>query len=249
MEPTEFLLTISIKTIICGDAGVGKTCILQRLAGNAFDPEQRSTIGVDFIVRTFCAQPSNRQYKLQLWDTCGQERFATVTAAYYRGAQVILFVFDLCKKESFLAIEEKWRERAQWTLHRCSDDAFAGSYKSNITTEARAFLVGNKADKRDAREVSAEEATMYAHTHNMSYFETSARDNWNIRDEFQNIVNDLDQFDLRYEKEQGKPAFADRQIGQQQRQQVPEDSALLVLAELESGLDMEQAKKTHSTCC
>ena len=48
----------------------------------------------------------NTNVKLQIWDIAGQERYQAITKAYYRGANVIVFVFDITKRESF----EKLRE-------------------------------------------------------------------------------------------------------------------------------------------
>ena len=38
---------------------------------------------------------------MQIWDTPGQERFRTMTTAYYRGAMVILVVYDVIDEQSF----------------------------------------------------------------------------------------------------------------------------------------------------
>jgi GTPase SAR1 family protein len=42
----------TLKLLIIGDSGVGKSCLLGRFAGDAFRPEFASTVGVDFRVRT-----------------------------------------------------------------------------------------------------------------------------------------------------------------------------------------------------
>ncbi len=40
------------KVVLVGDSGVGKTCVLQRFAGEAFQHNHLATIGVDFKTRT-----------------------------------------------------------------------------------------------------------------------------------------------------------------------------------------------------
>ena len=40
------------KLVLIGDAGVGKTCVVQRFMGSAFVERHSSTIGVDFTMRT-----------------------------------------------------------------------------------------------------------------------------------------------------------------------------------------------------
>ena len=76
----------SLKILIIGESGVGKSSLLLRFTEDQFDPEMAATIGVDFKVKVM-NQQGNR-VKLAIWDTAGQERFRTLTPSYYRGAQV-----------------------------------------------------------------------------------------------------------------------------------------------------------------
>jgi Ras-related protein Rab-18 len=50
-----------------------------------------------------------RRVKLTVWDTAGQERFRTLTSSYYRGAQGIVFVYDVTRRDTFEALERVWR--------------------------------------------------------------------------------------------------------------------------------------------
>ena len=77
----------SLKILIIGESGVGKSSLLLRFTDDQFDPEMAATIGVDFKVKVM-NQQGNR-VKLAIWDTAGQERFRTLTPSYYRGAQVM----------------------------------------------------------------------------------------------------------------------------------------------------------------
>ena len=53
--------------------------------------------------------------KVQVWDTAGEERYRSITNAYYRGAEGILIVFDLTNKESFKNIENWINEITVYT--------------------------------------------------------------------------------------------------------------------------------------
>ena len=79
----------SLKILIIGESGGGKSSLLLRFTDDQFDPEIAATIGVDFKVKVM-NQQGNR-VKLAIWDTAGQERFRTLTPSYYRGAQVIQY--------------------------------------------------------------------------------------------------------------------------------------------------------------
>ena len=93
----------SLKLLIIGESGVGKSSLLLRFADDAFDPEQAATIGVDFKVKT--VNLNAEKIKLAIWDTAGQERFRTLTPSYYRGGQGAILVYDVTNRESFTKIE------------------------------------------------------------------------------------------------------------------------------------------------
>ena len=57
------------------------------------------TIGVEFGTRTIAVD--NAGIKLQIWDTAGQESFASITRSYYRGSVGALLVYDVTKRQSF----------------------------------------------------------------------------------------------------------------------------------------------------
>jgi len=78
------------------------------------------------------------------WDTAGQERFRTITSSYYRGAQGVIVVFDLTKKDTFSNVV-KWLAE----LERYAAE------------DVRKILVGNKSDLPD-HEVKFEEAKVHS---------------------------------------------------------------------------------------
>ncbi|KAJ2012829.1 Ras- protein Rab-18-B, partial [Coemansia sp. S680] len=91
----------TFKILLVGDSNVGKSSILLRFTDDHFlSPEDTSaTIGVDFKVKMY--DLDGTRYKLTIWDTAGQERFRTLTSSYYRGAQGVILVYDVCSRESF----------------------------------------------------------------------------------------------------------------------------------------------------
>ena len=56
------------------------------------------TVGVEFVVHNLTYGDNN--YKLQIWDTAGEERFKAITSAYLRGAALALILFDKTNKET-----------------------------------------------------------------------------------------------------------------------------------------------------
>ncbi len=53
------------------------------------------TVGVEFSSRSLTMK--DKEIKLQLWDTAGQEKFRSVTKSYYKGAVGVLLVYDITK--------------------------------------------------------------------------------------------------------------------------------------------------------
>ena len=45
-----------------------------------------------------------------IWDTAGQERFQSVGSALFRGADVMMFVYDVSNVDSFNGLENWYRQ-------------------------------------------------------------------------------------------------------------------------------------------
>ena len=88
-----------IKVITIGACGIGKTCLLQRIAEGVFNENSIPTIGVGMYVWQFKASKNYEEGSFQFWDTAGQERFAAMVNAYYRDVHLIFFCMPV---ESFL---------------------------------------------------------------------------------------------------------------------------------------------------
>ena len=120
------------KYIIIGDTGVGKSCLLLQFTDKRFQQVHDLTIGVEFGARMITID--NKQIKLQIWDTAGQESFRSITRSYYRGAAGALLVYDITRRETF-------NHLTSWL-----DDARQHS-NSNMTI----MLIGNKSDLEHRR--------------------------------------------------------------------------------------------------
>ncbi|XP_069007422.1 ras-related protein Rab-18a isoform X1 [Embiotoca jacksoni] len=120
----------TLKLLIIGESGVGKSSLLLRFTDDTFDPEQSATIGVDFKVKTISVD--GNKAKLAIWDTAGQERFRTLTPSYYRGAQGVILVYDVTRRETFTKLDN-WLNELETYCTR---------------NDLVKMLVGNKIDKR-----------------------------------------------------------------------------------------------------
>jgi small GTP-binding protein len=68
-----------VLVVLIGDSGVGKSNLLSRFTRDEFNPESKSTIGVEFATRSLKIE--DKTIKAQIWDTAGQERYRAITSA------------------------------------------------------------------------------------------------------------------------------------------------------------------------
>lgn len=134
---------------------------------------------MDFISTKY-ETPEGKSIPVKIWDTAGQERFKTITYSFYRQAQGVLIAFDVTNKESFENVKN-WID---------SLDAHA---KPNI----QKVLIGNKIDLVEERKISTKEAKQLADDHDMPYFETSAKEDRNVREVIQFIMTQVYEASLR----------------------------------------------------
>ncbi len=62
--------TATLKYLVVGDSGVGKTSLLVRYCQDSFQADYLSTIGVDFKIKRI--ELNQTQITLNIWDTAGQ---------------------------------------------------------------------------------------------------------------------------------------------------------------------------------
>lgn len=159
-----------VKTIIVGDSDTGKSSMMTQVVDGVFSPNRNCTIGVDY--KTLAIDSDFAGVKFLLWDTAGQERFKNITRMYYRGAQVVIFVYDITDKKSFTNIIE-WIQEID-----------SGNQENPIK-----ILVGNKLDLESVRKVSTSEAQEFSNSNGfMGFYEISAKDNIGIKEAFEEIA-------------------------------------------------------------
>jgi Ras-related protein Rab-18 len=106
-------------------------------------------------------------------DTAGQERFRTLTSAYYRGAHGIILVYDIASRESFENLTH-WLKEID--IYSTNEDAIK-------------LLIGNKIDKDgSARQVTKREGSAFAREHGMLFIEASAKTQEGVMQAFQELL-------------------------------------------------------------
>ena len=161
-----------LKYIIIGDAAVGKSNLLLRYVHGQFKPEYQLTIGVEFGAKNI--NISSKVFRIQIWDTAGQENFRSITRAYYKNSVCALVVYDISSRDSFNNV-------TSW-IEDC---------KNQSPKTIFMVLVGNKCDLEDKRQVSFEEGKELADKNELLFFESSAKDGINVDEIFENSAKEI----------------------------------------------------------
>jgi len=147
-----------IKVLFVGDAGVGKTCLLNRIYGDDF-----AETNEDWDVKKTTLTLGKVAKPVILTDTAGQERFRELTSASYKYVDIVFIVFSIDDKKSFENLS-KWMGE----VHR---------YATN--KDILIIIVANKIDL-DSRTITTEEGQAFATSKGLQYLETSAKSNHNV---------------------------------------------------------------------
>ena len=176
----------TLKILIIGESGVGKSSLMLRFVDDVFDPELPATIGVDFRVTSM--NVDGTRVKLAIWDTAGQERFRTLTPSYYRGAQGVIFVYDVTNRSTLEKLDH-------WLVE-------TETYSTK--GDAVRMIVANKIDMPN-REVSREEGLKLARRFRALFIEASAKTKEGVQCAFEELIEKILQTPALWEND--KPTF------------------------------------------
>ena len=161
-----------LKFVIIGDSNAGKTNILSYFAFRKFREKYQGPIGCDFGVRKI--EIKNKIYRLQIWDTAGQENFRSFTRAYIKNSVCTIIVYNIADRNSFNSIPS-------W-IEECKKES-----PKTITM----VLVGNVRKLEDKREVSYEEGKNLADKNGIKFYEVSSITGQNINELFYNTTYEI----------------------------------------------------------
>ncbi|OQS06746.1 sporangia induced hypothetical protein [Thraustotheca clavata] len=180
METThKSTLVLRCKAVVVGDAGVGKTALLQTLKtnGHEYPKNYIMTSSPELVVKSFPIPDTNVIVELYMLDCPGQSIFnqREFGSIHFEGASMIILVFDVNNKESFKSCT-KWY---QVVANPAPNHQVSG------------VLIGNKCDEKEGNRdaILTKDAEDFADQNNLKYFECSARLGTNIETPFLHMAN------------------------------------------------------------
>ena len=106
MADSKDIPDVILKVVLVGESGVGKTTICNSLAHRPND-RNFTTIGVDFLCKKLIIK--GKHVLLQIWDTAGQEQFASMPNYYLRDAHAVCVVYAVNDHNSYTKVRTRWR--------------------------------------------------------------------------------------------------------------------------------------------
>ena len=117
---------------------------------------------------------NDRNIRIQIWDTAGQEAYRSITRSYYKNSTCAFIVYDITEKKTFDDV-----------------DIWLRDVREICFKNVLIYLIGNKNDLEDKRQITYEEGKNYADENNLVFFETSALTGNNIEEIFIQSATDL----------------------------------------------------------
>ena len=158
------------KILLLGDSTVGKTCFLMKYTDKTFQEEHMTTIGFDYRIKSMKLK-NGKTVKIQIWDTAGQDKFRAIKKNYYKGSHGIILIYDITNPKTFQNITD-----------------WVSQVREEASHNVVIYLIGNKIDLSNERNVSTEEGKELAEKLGLPFNEASALDGTNINEIFDDIV-------------------------------------------------------------
>ncbi len=169
MEPEK----MKVKICLVGEGAVGKTCLIRRFIHDQFDDRYISTLGAKVSKKELQVDANGNpvDVDMTIWDIMGEKGFRELLKeAYFHGAQGVLAVCDITRKETLTDLDE-------WV---------AAVVK--VTGKIPVEFLANKVDLKEEQAFSIEELEAAAKSHDAPFLFTSAKTGENVEEAFAQLA-------------------------------------------------------------
>lgn len=173
-SPAQPLKHVKAKVCLVGDVAVGKTSLIKRFVQDNFDDRYVATVGTKVTKKTVHVQWKGVPATLDLmvWDIMGEKGFRSLLRdAYFEGAQGVLAVCDVTRKETFYDL-----------------NSWVTTVKKQVGEVPIVFL-GNKSDLLERAVVSEDELTRMGVIHQAGTYRVSAKTGAGVQDAFHDLAD------------------------------------------------------------
>jgi small GTP-binding protein len=164
----------TVKVIVSGDGGVGKTSFLNRLINDSFDPNSSLTKGVDFFSKD--VRINGSEYNLILWDFAGQRQFKKLLSNFVNGSLAAIVLFDFSRFTTLEGVED-------WMI------------KLEKYGEIPTMILGSKMDVVDQYEMKIFDDYITEirknHKNIIGYIKISSKTGFNIKESFLRLIEEI----------------------------------------------------------
>ncbi|SCU82999.1 LADA_0C09120g1_1 [Lachancea dasiensis] len=157
------------KLVVVGGGGVGKSALTIQLIQSHFVDEYDPTIEDSYRRQVVL---DGKVSVLDILDTAGQEEYSAMREQYMRTGEGFMLVYSVTSRTSFDELMTYYQQ-----ILRVKDADYVP-----------VFLVGNKSDLEDERQVSYEDGVALAKQFNAPFMETSAKQAINVEESFYGLV-------------------------------------------------------------
>jgi small GTP-binding protein len=158
---------------------VGKSSLTSKAVDGTFEDTYRATVGFEFFTINYLI--NNKIIKLQIWDTCGQEIYRSLISNFYRSSSLALIVYSI---DRYFYFDYYLIEFSLDSFNQL--DVWLSELRHFSNPDIKIFLIGNKSDLDDKREVPFEKGLRFKEEHKLDLFiETSAKSGFNIDELFE----------------------------------------------------------------
>ena len=171
----------SISIIMVGDSSVGKSTLMKKFISGEFSDCLNPTLGIELCKKEL--NINDKQILYRIWDTCGQERYRSLSKSYFRNADGIMLLFNLNSLDSFENLT-----------------GWLNSIKESGTENMPLIIVGTKCDLES--NVSEEMIQKFVNENILinKYFKCSAKNEIGVEEPFLELANLVIEFNQRKNK-------------------------------------------------
>ncbi|KYQ91443.1 small GTPase [Tieghemostelium lacteum] len=161
---------ISLKIVVVGDTGNGKSSLIWRFCEGTFPNAEQSNITVLNSIKSKAIQFGKKQLVIKFHDTAGQERFRTISRSFYSSTDIIILTYDASVQASFEHVSLWYNEIQRYSNNPKLYIALA-STKSDLPAVVDSTLGQKLADEKK-----------------IPFFETSSLNNEGVDDLLQHVI-------------------------------------------------------------